>query len=188
MAHYLDCKKLKISDLLERNMFKDPKTVKWHWPQLFYHPTTEYLGDFAMVGVEDDNMIKIGHYVPGYDHLGEKKMVGYAVNIVSKPVYFGGCKYYFLCPLCRRMCSVLYKPDNHQCFGCNDCHDIRYPTQVVNSNHSSYGAIKRSMIEKKIEGLETSMVKKMYRGVPTRRSVKIEWLERQRDRWPNRFC
>ena len=188
MNHSIDSQKLRISDLLAHDMFYNPKLVTWHRPQLFFNSMTEYLGDFAMTGGEDGNMIKIAYYVPGTDHMGEKRRVGYAINLVAKPVYFGGYKYYFICPLCRRMCSVLYQPNHHEHFGCHLCHKIRYPTQICNQRHSGYTMLKRMMIEKKADDLEIGATKGMYKGQRTKRWLKIDELRREIEKYPSTFC
>jgi hypothetical protein len=178
MANYTDCKKLRISDLIERDMFYIPKTVVLHWPQLFFMPMTDYLGDFAMTGLVDGNKILVAYYGSGCDLLGQPKKLAFVIHIVKEAVHFGGYKRYFLCPLCKRMCSVLYKPDSHDFFGCNECHHIRYPTQVVNQKHSAYAVIRGSMAQKRIDKLEVERPRRMYAGRKTRRAERIEKLYR----------
>ena len=54
------------------------------------------------------------------------------VHLQSTPVYFGGERWWFTCPLivngaaCRRRVGKLYLPGGAKYFGCRSCHGLTY--------------------------------------------------------------
>ena len=54
------------------------------------------------------------------------------VALISTPTQFGGCRWWFRCPLmrdgvpCRRRTGKLYLPPNARYFGCRQCYNLTY--------------------------------------------------------------
>lgn len=52
-----------------------------------------------------------------------------AARLLSVPCHFGGERFYFECPTCRRRVRCLYLPYMAWRFACRRCHDLTYETQ-----------------------------------------------------------
>jgi hypothetical protein len=56
----------------------------------------------------------------------------YRVRLVTTRPYFGGLRWWFVCPLqvngvpCNRRVGKLYLPTSNRHFGCRHCHDLTY--------------------------------------------------------------
>jgi hypothetical protein len=63
---------------------------------------------------------------------GTKTEYKYEVALDATPCYFGGKRYWFLCPLivdgqpCSRRVAKLYLPNNATYFGCRHCYGLTY--------------------------------------------------------------
>lgn len=63
---------------------------------------------------------------------GEETNLNYKVQLVKTPCYFGGFRYWFICPLttngvyCGRRVGKLYLPPNGLYFGCRHCYNLTY--------------------------------------------------------------
>ncbi len=59
----------------------------------------------------------------------------YKIKITTTPCYFGGVRYWFVCPLihdgiaCNRRVAILYLPSGASYFGCRHCYNLTYKTQ-----------------------------------------------------------
>jgi hypothetical protein len=71
--------------------------------------------------------VKLAYTFP---HTQER--VGYHVLLQTTVPYFGGLRWWFLCPLavrsraCQRRVAHLYLPPGSRYFGCRHCHDLTY--------------------------------------------------------------
>lgn len=67
---------------------------------------------------------------------GNKRKFDYKTTLTSTPCYFGGRRYWFICPLtvrgqpCQRRVETLYLVGDW--FGCRHCHDLAYDSQQQN--------------------------------------------------------
>ena len=56
--------------------------------------------------------------------------MNYVVSLVYIPVYFGGSRGFFVCPLDKKGClqrvTRLYLPPGAAYFGCRKCHDLTH--------------------------------------------------------------
>jgi len=63
---------------------------------------------------------------------GEIKELNYAFPVQHTTPYFGGKRYWFICPLatigktCLKRVGKLYLPPDGQYFGCRQCYDLVY--------------------------------------------------------------
>jgi hypothetical protein len=66
------------------------------------------------------------------ENLGEVQNLQYDIKLVSSRPYFGGRRWWFICPLivndrvCKRRVRVLYLPPSEIYFGCRHCHNLTY--------------------------------------------------------------
>lgn len=63
---------------------------------------------------------------------------GGEVSIVETKPYFGGSRYWFVCPTCSRRCANLYRSPHREGAACRVCLKLSYPSQRE-------GAVDRSL-------------------------------------------
>jgi hypothetical protein len=49
-----------------------------------------------------------------------------SIPLSQSTPYFGGIRWWFLCPKCNRRVALLHKPSNSHWFFCRHCHDLTY--------------------------------------------------------------
>lgn len=47
---------------------------------------------------------------------------------------YGGKRYWFICPGCKRRVGVLYKPEHGDIFKCRDCYNLIYQSSATHDN------------------------------------------------------
>ena len=57
---------------------------------------------------------------------GGKEEVRYPVRLVDTPCNFGGRRWWFTCPICKRRVAKLYLPPGAKYFGCRHCYNLTY--------------------------------------------------------------
>ncbi|RKY07713.1 MAG: hypothetical protein DRP56_05285 [Planctomycetota bacterium] len=63
---------------------------------------------------------------------GGSSVTGQDISITTTPCYYGGVRYWFLCPavvdgvLCEDRASKLYLPPGGELFGCRQCYGLTY--------------------------------------------------------------
>ncbi len=60
---------------------------------------------------------------------GSSPEAGYFLDLTSTPCYFGGERYWFLCPFCGDRVGVLYLGGKK--FGCRRCYNLAYKSQYA---------------------------------------------------------
>ena len=74
------------------------------------------------------------HYTQTARFSGQKTDLDYIVKLVSTPCFFGGHRWWFICPLinngkaCSRRVEILYLGDEKY-FGCRLCYNLTYDCQ-----------------------------------------------------------
>ncbi|MBN1181820.1 MAG: hypothetical protein JXB49_05995 [Bacteroidales bacterium] len=53
--------------------------------------------------------------------------------ITSRP-HYGGVRYWFVCPECKRRAGTLYRPPGASCFKCRHCHNLTYSSSQVHDS------------------------------------------------------
>lgn len=48
------------------------------------------------------------------------------INLQRTKPHFGGARWWFTCPLCKRRMGNIYLPPREKYFACRKCHDLRY--------------------------------------------------------------
>ena len=67
---------------------------------------------------------------------------GQSIKLHSTPLHFGGCRWWFECPGCRRRCSKLYLAPQGTSFACRICHHLWYRS-TSNQDEWFYGFLAR---------------------------------------------
>lgn len=96
------------------------------------------------------------------------------VEATATPCFFGGARYWFLCPLCRKRVAVLYLKNS---FGCRDCHNLMYASQGVNRRSPYFPILRTLELRNKIEKLEAGITRTLYAGEPTKKQLQLASLQ-----------
>lgn len=106
-------------------------------------------------------------------HTGEKSDYDYKVSLTTTDCYFGGKRYWFVCPwyvnekYCGKRVGVLYLGTKH--FACRHCHNLTY-------NSRNLGGIAKSMGQTisfpELERLENDAKRKSYAGKITKKYMR----------------
>ncbi len=159
-ADYL--KKMSTSFLKENGYFK----ASWKSGIVTWSINGEKTGSISIESCIDDFQQYIRFiYTRTDNYSGEKKDFSYKVELTTTPCYFGGKRYWFICPLskngiyCGRRVGVLYLGGDY--FGCRHCYELTYE-----SRKSRYGA---TITDQELEELENKTKRKFYKGKMTRK-------------------
>lgn len=107
---------------------------------------------------------------------GEKSEMDYKIRLTTTACYYGGKRYWFICPLfkngnyCGRRVGVLYKVGKY--FGCRYCADIAYAAQMEGGEFRG-----SSVSVPDIESMEQKVKRRFYRGKPTRKFQRLIKME-----------
>ena len=95
----------------------------------------------------------------------EKKTIENWVMIESTQCFYGGKRWWFLCPNCERRCRVLYLPPDQTYFSCRICHNLCYRSEQV----------KRSLMSRTLAAIMSgdTLVSRYNRARSPRRRAKI---------------
>lgn len=55
-----------------------------------------------------------------------EKVDSQLIKFASTFCYFGGVRWWFVCPKCGRRCYKLYRPRHRRYFACRICHELKY--------------------------------------------------------------
>jgi hypothetical protein len=56
------------------------------------------------------------------------------VPLTNTPCYFGGVRWWFKCPSCKKRVALLYKPYYADYFRCRHCYDLTYLSRRLRGN------------------------------------------------------
>lgn len=145
--------------------------------------TNSWSGKESSVGInvllnESEKYLRI-HYTQTKED-GDKKDFDYKIPFTTTSCYFGGFRYWFICPwyanrvYCGRRVGVLYLGGDY--FACRHCYDLSYTSK--NQSKSKWSLIldplfKRDEIAEKKYKLRV----KFWKGKPTKRYRKLEQKE-----------
>ena len=110
----------------------------------------------------------------------EEVFMDYVIPLVKTPCHFGGFRYWFSCQgtgtiPCNKRVGVLYK-DGFR-FACRHCHDLTYSSRNINQDNTSVVMCGYLLIGEKMEKLAKSIKRKTWRGEPTRKYRKLQFME-----------
>lgn len=163
-------KRIPITFLKEKRYFKP----SWIGGEMSWSVRGNPTGSIS-IDVDAENTRLRCHYVFHGAHGEVPKDYGIALD--STPCYFGGKRYWFLCPInrygspCGKRVGVLYCYDGM--FGCRRCQDVSYESQQETHTGKWGGLRKFYGLEGKLSESESKCKVKYWRGQPTKRYRKI---------------
>jgi len=172
------------SDNLKKIYIKNLK--KWGYLKQGFHSglitwTSGYSEDKSSVSIQtrifpEQKSLRI-MYTQRDVSSDEKKDFDYEIPLINTPCYFGGYRYWFLCPwykngkYCGRRIAVLYK--NGDYFACRHCYNLTYESKNQNRRHYLAELGKLFEIENAISKLREKIVTPYYRGKPTKKYKRL---------------
>jgi hypothetical protein len=93
----------------------------------------------------------------------------YSIELVSTPCFFGGKRYWFKCPSCKKRVGVLYKRFKY--FSCRTCSHLVYQSQQ-RTHTGSMGVFEKCFFTDWDE-MEEKIRVKHWRGKTTRRYQRL---------------
>ncbi len=131
-----------------------------------------------IVNVMDEPYVKVNYTVTDRN-TGEKTDYDYKINLTTTPCYFGGVRYWFICPLikngvyCGRRTGTLYLASGGNYFGCRHCYDLSYESRNE-TRLGRWGQIGYVLkADRQIEELRGQIKRDFYAGKPTRKYRKL---------------
>jgi hypothetical protein len=153
--------------------------------------TNRFSGHKNSIGIivdidEAESYAKV-NYTTTDRRTGEKTEYDYKISLTTTPCYFGGVRYWFICPICKngiycgRRVGTLYLASGGSYFGCRHCYDLSYESRNE-SRLGRWGEIGYPLVaERKIEELYPQIKRWTWRGKPTRKARKLYALEAKLD-------
>lgn len=155
---------------LKKNGYLEPSL--WHsggiqWENGFSEKTSSVSIEVSLSG---ENIYLRVYYTQTDRFTGEKKDFDYKIPLTSTPCFFGGKRYWFVCPwyangkYCGRRVGVLYRGGDY--FACRHCYNLTYSSRNLGGIAKVAGQVV-SMPE--LEQLKEEVKRKYYAGKMTRR-------------------
>lgn len=102
----------------------------------------------------------------------ENQALDYEILLLKSKCYFGGERYWFMCPLtiegrpCRRRCRILYLPNGARYFGCRVCYDLTYESRQRHRERFYEGVAKpwdrKERAKEKLKRARTSKTRRKW--------------------------
>lgn len=129
-----DSRSVSISFLKKHGYFSTQccKSGRIFWTNC-YDEETGSIG-IVVSTIEGENFVRF-YYTVTDRNTGEKADYDYKVQLTTTPCYFGGVRYWFICPLvkngvyCGRRVAKLYKAPSAELFGCRHCYNLSYESR-----------------------------------------------------------
>ncbi len=160
---------ISVQNLKKQGLLSGRHSTTMSWTTTHSKKTTTVGLD---VEVRDDPYIRL--YYTIVDREGNKTDYDYEVSLTTTPCYFGGVRYWFLCPSCYSRVGALYLPRGHVRFRCRHCNDLSY-----HSRNESSPLAKLGETDREIKRLRSEIKRWTYRGLPTRKVRRLRRLERK---------
>ena len=169
-----DCRSVSIAFLNKHGYFRyySSKSGRIFWTNSFGEETGS-IGINVTI-MDGQNFVRF-YYTVTDRNTGEKTDYDYKVSLTTTPCYFGGVRYWFICPLyrsgvyCGRRVGKLYEAPGAVYFGCRHCYDLSYESR--NKSHSGWiGQVGYLLtLERQVEKLRSRIKRDFYNGRPTRK-------------------
>ena len=134
------------------------------------------------VNTEGEPYVKVNYTITDRN-TDEKTDYDYKISLTATSCYFGGVRYWFICPLsvngvyCGRRTGTLYLASGGNYFGCRHCYDLSYESRNE-SRLGRFGSIGYPIVaDRKIEELYSQIKRWTYKGKPTKKARKLKALE-----------
>ncbi len=160
---------ISVQNLKQRGLLSGWHSTTMSWTTRLSKKTTTVGMD---VEVRDDPHIRL--YYTTIDRDGNKTDYDYEVSLTTTPCYFGGVRYWLLCPSCYSRVGALYLPRGHVRFRCRHCNDLSY-----HSRNESSPLAKLGETDREIKRLRSEIKRWTWRGRPTRKVRRLRRLERK---------
>ena len=186
MGRYYFNARTTVEQAMQLNIFKLKKsgllcgyvTATMTWTRI-------YSGHESSIGicVDTEELYAKANYTITDQNTDEKTDCDYQINLTTTPCYFGGVRYWFICPLsvngeyCGRRVGTLYLASGGNYFGCRHCYNLSYKSQNE-SRLGRFGNIGFPLkAEEQYEQLYMSIKRWTWRGRPTRKVRKLQAIE-----------
>lgn len=139
-------------------------SIKW---------TSSWSGDESSVGISVDTYHEDPHLQINYtqtDQDGEKKNFDYKIPLTTTPCYYGGKRYWFICPwyvngqYCGRRVGTIYKVGDY--FTCRHCYNLTYNSRNLGGFFKAAG---QTISAPELDTLREEAKTEYYRGKMTRK-------------------
>lgn len=113
---------------------------------------------------------------------GSKQSFDYKIPLTTTPCYFGGKRYWFICPwyangiYCGRRVGVLYLDGDY--FACRTCYDLSYSSRNKSKNKLGW-AVDLLFKSDEIAEKKANLRVKFWRGKPTKKYRKLDQKEQR---------
>ena len=155
-----DCRSLRVKFLKENGYFEQfyiSGGISWF--------IGETKTSSIWVAVDKDNEYVRVQYSFTHETDEAKKHRDYKIKLTKTSCYFGGFRYWLLCPFCNKKMGKLYLLGRND-FACRHCLDLSYESR-------NKGGIWKMMGETKglyeLEEMKEKIKTKFYKGKPTKR-------------------
>jgi hypothetical protein len=88
----------------------------------------------------------------------------YPIQMVSTTCHYGGVRWWFACPTCKRRVGTIHLPPGARRFACRRCHDLTYAARQDRRHYSGLLGQYSAMLDKAVKFEKLS--KKLGRGKP----------------------
>lgn len=134
------------------------------------------------IGIEvrisnEENFARL-HYIITRRSNDKKDSFNYKVSIVSTDCYFGGKRYWFICPAsgCGRRVAKLYQ--GQDIFACRHCYNLTYASRNENPTYRNY-PYREILLRNKVDEIERTMKKRTYKGKLTKKHMRIRRIQKR---------
>jgi hypothetical protein len=144
-------------------------------------------GQKSSIGIlvdTEDLYVKV-NYTTTDRNTGEKTDYDYKIPLTTTPCYYGGVRYWFICPLsrndvyCGRRVAKLYKAPGTHYFACRHCYNLSYESRNEPRLARPGGIGYPIVAERLYEDLYESIKRWTWKGKPTRKARKLCLLEKK---------
>lgn len=111
--------------------------------------------------------------------------INYKIPLTKSSCNYGKERFWFICPMfkngmyCGKRVAKMYLSPYSNYFACRNCLNLSYQSRNDN-NKGKFGALGRMFdLEEKIEKLEKEIKIYYKNGVPTKKALKLEMLNKQ---------
>lgn len=166
--------KISVYDLNKAKLFSNNLNIGYaKWGKTFFR--CEFI-------VNEKINLQNNYMYLNLDYTEQGESINYNVPLVTTACYFGGKRYWFICPLvvngkpCEKRVGVLYKCGKY--FGCRHCYNLSYRSR--NNRPSEVGFLGKYLDNiEEIERIKNHLSTPVYKGQETKKYKKLKSLYEQ---------